>query len=352
MARLSEGRPTRRALFVSLAILALAVPALATPPGPPSQPGPPITPPGLLDNPGRSHPPTLVIGSSTTFSEIGVPTTGSGPLDITLGPDGNVWFTEFFTGNIGRVTSAGVVTEFTGTLHATGIAAGPDGNIWFTDPDHTAILRMKTNGQILNVYPAGAAAEGITPGPDGAMWFTDPGGRIGRITTTGIVTLFTVSGDPQSIRAGSDGNLWFTENSAGQIGRITPLGAVTLFPLPLGSKPAGLCALGTDLWFAEFGIDSIGRISTGAPNTITQYALPAGTGPRDCAPEPGGASVYFTMAASGGIGRITLAGGQTFLSLSSNFQWRITAGADSAMWFTEPFSDAVGRLPVALNLPN
>ncbi len=82
-------------------------------------------------------------------------------------------------------------------------------------------------------FPATGASFGITAGPDGNLWFTATGaGQIGRITTTGLVTLFpvpTASSSPFGITAGPDGNLWFTESSTGNIGRITPNGVVTEF---------------------------------------------------------------------------------------------------------------------------
>ena len=46
---------------------------------------------------------TPVLGSIREFS---VPTQNAVPDDITPGPDGNVWFTELATNNIGRITRA------------------------------------------------------------------------------------------------------------------------------------------------------------------------------------------------------------------------------------------------------
>ena len=40
---------------------------------------------------------------SGSFSERAIPTEGSLPARLTTGPDGNVWFTEFATDQIGRV---------------------------------------------------------------------------------------------------------------------------------------------------------------------------------------------------------------------------------------------------------
>src|SRR5438132_88189 len=62
---------------------------------------------------------------------------------------------------------------------------------------------------------AGVKPYTIAAGPDGALWFTDPTpNKIGRITTSGHVTLFpvpTAAANAYFIAAGPDGNLWFTE---------------------------------------------------------------------------------------------------------------------------------------------
>ena len=46
------------------------------------------------------------------ITEFPITTAGSDPGGITAGPDGNLWFTEFGVGKIGRITTAGTVTEF------------------------------------------------------------------------------------------------------------------------------------------------------------------------------------------------------------------------------------------------
>jgi len=69
---------------------------------------------------------------------------------------------------------------------------------------------------------------GIAAGPDGALWFTSSDvdgniGRIGRMTTAGVVTDFrtpTVDSRPLGIAAGPDGALWFAEFHGERIGRV------------------------------------------------------------------------------------------------------------------------------------
>jgi streptogramin lyase len=52
----------------------------------------------------------------------------------------------------------------------------------------------------------------ITTGPDGAVWFPEPSDKIGRITTAGVITSYSIlnagDGGPSGIAAGPDGALW------------------------------------------------------------------------------------------------------------------------------------------------
>ena len=110
----------------------------------------------------------------------------SGPDGIVPGPDGALWFTNFANNSIGRITTAGVVTSYTGTgiLHPLEIAAGPDGALWFTNFSDNTIGRITTAGAVTNFTDASINDPyGITAGPDGALWFTNfSNNSIGRIT--------------------------------------------------------------------------------------------------------------------------------------------------------------------------
>ena len=50
--------------------------------------------------------------SAQFVTEYDVPTASSGVDALAPGPDGNIWFTEPDANKIGRITPAGVVTEF------------------------------------------------------------------------------------------------------------------------------------------------------------------------------------------------------------------------------------------------
>ncbi|TMJ54767.1 MAG: hypothetical protein E6G85_04630 [Alphaproteobacteria bacterium] len=151
-----------------------------------------------------------------------------------------MWFTEGVGGKIGRITTTGMVTEFTiptATAKTGEITTGPDGALWFTESVSGKIERITTDDKITEFALPNADAQpwGITTGPDGALWFTEsscvrqPGSRcivgnkIGRITTNGLITEFTVPSDgsgPHSITTGPDGALWFTEYYGSRVGRL------------------------------------------------------------------------------------------------------------------------------------
>ena len=87
-----------------------------------------------------------------------------------------------------------------------GIASGPDGALWFTNMRSDSIGRITTSGVNTNYSGSGIDDPlSITAGPDGALWFTNHGAdSIGRITTAGVVSNYTGRGiaDPWGITTG------------------------------------------------------------------------------------------------------------------------------------------------------
>ena len=72
--------------------------------------------------------------SAQVFSEFLIPTANSLSYAITTGPDDALWFVEYSSAKIGRITTAGAITEFTGLgNNPQGITAGPDRALWFTE---------------------------------------------------------------------------------------------------------------------------------------------------------------------------------------------------------------------------
>ena len=145
------------------------------------------------------------------------------PLNIVAGPDGAMWFTEDGivnggSGAIGRIAPTGELTEYIlptlpGYSSGAGdITVGPDGNLWFTwaaqrsTEDLDAVL-----SSVGRITPAGVITEfplsldqgwppgGITRGRDGNLWLTHGGGNaIVRISVTGTITSFPLPNESSS----------------------------------------------------------------------------------------------------------------------------------------------------------
>ncbi|MDQ3680440.1 MAG: hypothetical protein M3378_07845 [Actinomycetota bacterium] len=302
---------------------------------------------------------TVLVGGGAQaeqrIMEFPVPTPASEPAGIARGSDNNLWFTESAGNKIGRITPAGVITEFPlgDDAFPVGITAGPDGALWFTD-ESDRIGRITTDGAV-TWFPTptkGGVPHGIVTGPDGALWFSylfrD---LIGRVTTAGEFTehpIPTFRAEVHSITVGSDGALWFTEFRGNKIGRITTAGVITEFPIPTpDSRPHGIVA-GPDgaLWFTEQGGNKIGRITTSG--VFSEYPLPnPGSGPHEIAVGEDG-NLWFTEILGNRIGRITTAGVITEFPIPTpdSGAGYIVAGPDGAMWFHERRANQIGRISI------
>jgi streptogramin lyase len=269
---------------------------------------------------------------------------------IATGADGALWFTDFYTPYVQRITTVGKTHTYAFAVSpniATEIAAGSDGALWVTLLDeihgHGRIGRITTAGATSTfVVPGTSYIDDITAGPDGALWFTDNLGKVDRITTAGAVTEFAVGGEPYLITTGPDGNLWFTDHSSYRIGRIGTAGHVRYFSLPATTNFPDAIGAGPDgaLWLTVDGQNAaIYRATTAG--TFTKYALPH---PADYTYSSGIVSapdgnLWFTVldytTNHSFIGRITTAGAVTEFPtpVATSAPDGITVGPDRAVWF-------------------
>jgi hypothetical protein len=243
------------------------------------------------------------ITPSGAITEFPLSTTELGAVDLTVGPDGNLWFNAGT--QIGRITPSGAITEFplpTTGVYATALTVGPDGNLWFPEdrPEGGAstsqIGRITPSGTITEIpLPvAGFEPDVLTVGPDGNLWFgaADVGAaqsEIDRITPSGAITEFAVSatganvGSPFSftvLTVGPDGNLWFPESNAGSIGEINPLSpGVAQSPpgvTPWPPRVTGFADLHSRARITEIVISFNEALDPGTARKLGFYHLAAG----------------------------------------------------------------------------
>ncbi len=128
------------------------------------------------------------------ITEFPLPRPNSGPGDITMGPDGGLWFVELSGGidgvrtdgnRVGRITYDGKVVEYlipAGAASPINIAVGPDRNLWYT---RGLTLGRVTPAGVITEFSSGADARavGLSAGSDrepptrlvNRLWYADGG---------------------------------------------------------------------------------------------------------------------------------------------------------------------------------
>jgi virginiamycin B lyase len=240
------------------------------------------------------------------------------PRGISVGPDGALWFGEI--DRIMRMTQDGMLTAFplphSGGASPRATVAGPDGNVWFVEPLGNAIGRISTAGEltefsIVTEDDEAPTPQGITQGADGNLWFTETSFRIGRITPGGQITKYampTMAAWGTRLTAAPDGNVWFTEENGSSIGRVTPEGVIAEFSVKAGdpNAPLGVYAIAAregELWFTEQNGQRIGKMTTaGVLDRV--YPTPPNGMPKGIAVGPDG-QIWYADYARNVVARLT-----------------------------------------------
>jgi streptogramin lyase len=285
---------------------------------------------------------------------------GSGPVTVTVSPDGGVWFTAGQGNYIGRFDPDGTGLRQFPLPNADSapriIAMGADGNVWFSEHNGNRIGRITPAGVLteFSIPTPDSQPRAIALGADGNIWFGEfAAGKIGRITPAGVITEFTIptpGSGPRALAAGPDGNIWFSQFRTGKIGRITPEGVITEFPLPRPNSGPGDITSGADgaMWFVELSGNMDGMQPEGGrlgridmDGRITEFEMPAkAPSPINIAVGPD-RNIWYTQGTK--VVRATADGKFTSFELGAGSRGSgLTAGADR-----QPPRKLVNRLYVA-----
>jgi streptogramin lyase len=292
--------------------------------------------------------------AASDITEYTVPTPGSAPYAIAVGPDGNLWFTEVLGNKVAKVTPLGAFTEYkipSALSQSEGITAGPDGNLWFTEFGPGKVAKVTTSG-VITEYPIPTVASGpsgIAQGPDGKLWLTESGAnKVAKVTTSGAFTEYTVpttNSGPTSIASGSDGNLWVTERYGNKVARVTTSGAVSEYLVPTpNSEPIGIVA-GPDgnLWLTESAANQVAKVTPAG--VFTEYVIPtAFSHPEAITAVPNG-DLWFTENSGYKVAKVTTSGIFTEHTMPSATSLPgIVVGPDGFIWFTEEGGGKIGKI--------
>ncbi|HEY9179462.1 MAG TPA: hypothetical protein VIO32_02005 [Candidatus Baltobacteraceae bacterium] len=259
--------------------------------------------------------------------------------------DGSVWYTQWYNGAVGRMTTSGSNSNYTFSGTPYGIALGPDGNFWVPDHANNQIDVLSSTGTAVASYPVSYTPMNVAKGPDNNLWitaedasFTTGFSEIVQVSAAGAMQTFPTSSAAQmakryayDIVAGPDGRMWFTEGN--YIGAISTSGTMTEYPIPSG-RTSNFITAGPDgsLWFTENYADYVGKITTSG--SVSEYAVPTlFAGPWMIAPGKDGALWFTENGGAGQIGRVTTSGAVTeypVANLTGNPA--LLAGSDGNLW--------------------
>ncbi len=323
---------------------------------------------------------------SATMIEYGGGNAGS---KITVGPDGDVWYTsrDFTAVNsswVSEVSQFDPRSKQTSTFNVpiptagnggmvgqslpTFITAGPDGNVWFTTGFNAGSWGESTNASLYSINPAthevgqynepswAIPPSAMASGPDGKLWFGAASGGIDELdpSSMNISSIIPNPPDPLStvdMKFDAGGNLWFTGynihyvvggyNYQCVVGRVDATShALSTFAIPSVSS-LGKMTIGPDgnVWFLEghWQGNSLGKLDV-ATDVITEYNIPTLNSGGGIASGPDG--IWFgdsvAIGSSGtGVSEVDVSG-QVIESLATYSEVTdLTTGPNGTVWFAE-----------------
>lgn len=137
--------------------------------------------------------------------------------------------------------------------------------------------------------------------------------------------------------------------------RFDPLQqAFEVFTITKETAPDGVAVFErpgvTEVWFAEPGVDRIGRLiyTDTTHYALQEFGLPAGSRPLNIAVD-GAGRAWFTENGRNRIGRIDQAGmlDEFVISTTNVVPFDLDIAPDGSVWFTERGTDSIGQLVVS-----
>lgn len=307
--------------------------------------------------------PTAPASAATTV--FSVPTSNAGLGRITTAPNGDMWFIEEDVNKVGRITPAGVITEFDLPATTTGdgtvqdLDIAPDGTVWVVyDSGWNAVqfdpVANRATNYDLGAYPYGGR---VRVGPDGIAFVTMnyDESYVVRLTPTDIIESPNSPECEDVLGEAADGTMWCQGPGLDQLVRLNAdASAGTTFPLPSDATyPNGIAAgpvgsiwftrSSSGSWLTSPNNGSVGYLDAGN-GVATIWKTGSRTAPRDLIQAPDGTMWFTNAGAAPGVGHINSVGVGAITSVGNYEPTSLTWGADGAIWFTDSKNNSIVRV--------
>ncbi len=288
---------------------------------------------------------------------------------IVLGPDGNFWVVEEFSGSVVRMSPAGeVLGRYPVGSGPTSATTGPGGRVWIAVTGADKLVWIDATAAVPSTHdvPTGAACGpvGLVAGNNGRIYFSLPSdgvcnagaSMLGSVADdgTGVVTTAAAGGGTVFDLEVTAGKL-FAPDFGGDVVRRLALGSLavesTVSASP-GSGPQGVAADGNgDIWFTEWTTGRIAHFPATQNGGVAIELAPSGgvlTNPFGIVAGADG-RIYVAGKSSANIARVSADGSAfTFYSAPGAEPFSIINGPDGDLWFTD---QAMTRILRLLNTP-
>lgn len=211
--------------------------------------------------------------STGKLREYKTPSHESAPYTLTLDAQGNVWFTERKSSNVGKLDrSSGKITEFRVGDGPYGVAVDKQGNAWVSRKSADTFVKLDPKtGAVSELHMGlGSQPRRCAVAPDGMVWVSLYGtGKLAKIDPAAnkVMKQYELpggpNGGPYAVNADSRGRIWVSEIQTNSVILFDPrTEAMRVFELPSrnsGVRNATIDAAGR-YWFVGSYSGTVGVI--------------------------------------------------------------------------------------------
>jgi streptogramin lyase len=203
---------------------------------------------------------------------------GGGPSDARSNGAGLVWWADFTSNQLGRLSTAENQVDIweipdSSSLYSTALAG--DGAVWFTDFLDSNLYKLDPEQNQLCVYSLPDFGLGSYMAMSGQeLWLGDyNNGRILKLDTTNdAFTWWQLPGNsyPQGIAVDGEGRVWWADSQLDIVGRLDPVGLTyDAFDPPTTQSPQMLALQGSRVWVGLINAGGIGLLNPAAASEQT-----------------------------------------------------------------------------------